>query len=602
MDDVARVREKIDIVSLIQEYVPLKKMGRNFKALCPFHSEKTPSFVVSPERQIWHCFGGCAKGGDCFTFLMEYENLEFVEALRILAKKAGIEIRSSSFQTGLSSKKEKIYSLNNKALEFYHFVLTKHPVGKKALSYLLNDRKIDLRLIETFVIGFSPKSANALSNYLINKKGYKKEDLIEAGLAFYGRGPSPEASGSGRTQAFDFFRERIMFPLFDHRSNVVGFSGRAINENVFGGKYINTRDTIVYHKGGMFFGLNRAIDEIKKTDHAIVVEGELDVISMFKEGIKNTVAIKGTALTDNQARLLSRFTQNVSLCFDQDSAGYEATKRSLTVLEKEGFNITVVVITNGKDADESIKNDPIVFKKAIKESVGVYDYIFSRIFASYNKNTIDGKKRIADELLPIISRIENEIVKEHYLKKLSVELDTSYESIVKQVERAEKKEVIGQNAAFVKVDKASRKEVLEEYLLALIIQHDNIKTVLDKVTKTLKDYTFETPSYKKILDRLSVYCKDSNKFDSKKFLSILPKELVKTFDTCFLFPLPKFLNNNAYEEEIKKVARELRMIFLKNKIQLITINLKNEEKEKHSKEIDRLEKEVSMLIHLLSRT
>ena len=590
MDDVARVREKIDIVSLISEYIPLRKMGRNFKALCPFHSEKTPSFVVSPERQIWHCFGGCAKGGDCFTFLMDYENLEFVEALRILAKKAGIELKGSSFQTGLSSKKEKIYILNNKALEFYHFVLTKHPAGKRALSYLTDDRKIDLRLIETFMIGFSPKSGNALSPYLINKKGHKKEDLIESGLAFY--------KGN---DIVDFFRERIMFPLSDQRNNIVGFSGRTIDENAFGGKYINTRDTLVYHKGSMFFGLNIAKDEIKKKDHAIVVEGEFDVISMFKEGIKNVVAVKGTALTDGQASLLSRFTLNVSLCFDQDSAGYEATKRSLAVLEKEGFNITVVAITNGKDADEAIKNDPIAFKKAMKESIGIYDYLLSRLMSLHNKNTIEDKKKIADEILPALSRIENEIVKEHYLKKLSAELDTSYESLMRQVERVEKKEVIGQNAALIKVDKASRREILEEYLLALIVQHDDVKTVLDRVIKTLKDYTFETPSYNKILDHLVAYCKETNTFDSKKLLKSLPSELVKTFDTCFLFPLPKFLNYNAYEEEVEKVARELRMIFLKNKIKVITINLKNEEKEKHSKEIELLEKEVSMLIHLLSR-
>lgn len=254
MDDVARVREKIDIVGLISEYIPLKKMGRNFKALCPFHSEKTPSFVVSPERQIWHCFGGCAKGGDCFTFLMDYENLEFVEALRILAKKAGIELKTSSFQTGLSSKKEKIYILNRLTNEFYHFVLIKHPAGGKALSYLSEDRRLNTELINTFMLGFSPKSGIALSNYLMKKKGYKREDLIEAGLA----------SPSGQAGVVDFFRERLMFPLSDHRNNIVGFSGRAIDSEFVGGKYINTRDTLVYHKGGMFFGLNIAKDEIKK--------------------------------------------------------------------------------------------------------------------------------------------------------------------------------------------------------------------------------------------------------------------------------------------------------------------------------------------------
>jgi DNA primase len=169
MDEVTQIRERIDLVSFISEYFPLKKMGRNFKAVCPFHNEKTPSFVVSPERQIWHCFGGCNKGGDVYTFLMEYENLEFVEALRILAKRTGIQLRESSFDVGVSSKKEIIYKLNRAALDFYHYVLTKHGAGKKALAYLAENRKLDARLIETFMLGFSPKEGDSLSNYLINK-------------------------------------------------------------------------------------------------------------------------------------------------------------------------------------------------------------------------------------------------------------------------------------------------------------------------------------------------------------------------------------------------------------------------------------------------
>lgn len=603
MDDVARVREKTDIVALISEFVPLKKMGRNFKALCPFHTEKTPSFVVSPERQIWHCFGGCGKGGDCFSFLMEYEHLEFGEALRTLAKKAGIELRESSFQTGLSSKKEKIYKLNRLANEFYHYVLTKHRVGERALLYLANVRKIDSRLVETFMLGFSPKSGNALTNYLINKKGFKKEDLIEAGLAFYGGGPSQR---SGQASVLDFFRGRIMFPLFDHRGNIVGFSGRQLIEDAnFGGKYINTRETLVYHKGSLFFGLNTALSEIKKKENCIVVEGELDVISMFKEGIKNVVAIKGTALTDNQANLLSRFTQNVTLCFDQDSAGWQATQRSQEVLEKRGFNVKVIVIKKGKDPDEAVRTDPFSFKKDIRESVGVYDYFFSRLESVYDKNTIEGKKKISDFLLTKIAGIENEIIKEHYLKKLSHELDTSYESLVKQVEKIEKKETFVQDKTSLggaKADGRSRKEILEEYLLALVLQYENPKVILDGVLETLKDYSFEAPSYGKILDSLSSFLKKDERLDNNKFLSQLPAELVKVFDTCFLFPLPKFADADREKEEIEKVARELRVNFLKNKIKLLTENLKGEEKVKNKKETDALGKELSNLIQLLSQS
>lgn len=591
MDEVAQVREKIDLPSLISEYLTLKKMGRNFKAPCPFHSEKTPSFVVSPERQIWHCFG-CNKGGDAFSFLMEYENLEFVEALRILAKKTGVPLRETGFEKGISSKKEKIYTLNRMAMDFYHFVLTKHKAGKIALAYLEEKRKIDPRLIETFMIGFSPKDGTSLSNYLINKKKFKKEDLVDAGLAF-----------NVRTQAFDFFRGRIMFPLLDHRGNVVGFSGRTIDESPIGGfsgKYINTRDTIVYHKGEMFFGLDTAKEEIKKMDKAIVVEGEFDVISSFSIGIKNVVAVKGTALTENQASLIKRFTDNVCLCFDDDQAGLSATKRSLPILEKKGLNITICMLENGKDADESIKSDPVSFKKAVKNDIAVYDFMLTKILSDSDKNTALGKRRISSEFLPIISGIENEIIKEHYLKKLSTELDTSLDSLVIEMERIEKKEIIKENVVSIKKEKRTRREVLEEYLISLVVQHEDPKIVLEKAINILSDYEFETASYGKIVDQMLNYFKNHPVFKSKYFIGILPKELSPAFDTCFLYPLPKFVGEKHYRSETEKVATELRVLFLKDKIKEISSTLKAGEKEEDVGRIEDLEKELSLLISLLS--
>ncbi len=592
MDEVSQIRERIDIVSFISEYIPLKKMGRNFKANCPFHNEKTPSFVVSPERQIWHCFGGCGKGGDVYSFLMEYENLEFVEALRILSKRTGIALAESNFQVGLSSKKEIIYKLNKSSLEFYHYVLTKHPVGKKALSYLTGKRKMDIRLIETFMLGFSPKEGASLSNYLINKKKYKKEDLIEAGLAFYAGG-----------RVMDFFRNRVMFPLFDHRGNVVGFSGRAIDEPYDGGKYINTRDTIVYHKGSMFFGLNTAKEEIKKMDKAIILEGELDVISCFSQGIKNVIAVKGTALTDDQVALISRFTNNICLSFDTDDAGYTATKRSLGVLEKKGINITICVFEKAKDADEAIKNDPVSFKKSIKNDISIYDYFFSKMFSDFDKNKVEGKRKITDEILPMLGRIQNAIIKEHYLKKLSMELDISLDSLFKEIERSEKKEIV-KGSVFVAKNppaggKKSRTEILEDYLMSLMIQYENPKPILQNCLSVLKDYEFKTVSYKKIIDHLSNYFKENNVFKSSDFLNILPKELTSSFDASYLFPLPKFETIALYEKETEKVAREMRALFLKNRIKEVSFNLKTKEKDEDIKKIADLEKELAMIIGLL---
>jgi DNA primase len=547
MDEVSQIRERIDIVSFISEYIPLKKMGRNFKVNCPFHNEKTPSFVVSPERQIWHCFGGCNKGGDVYTFLMEYENLEFVEALRILAKRTGVQLRESNFNAGLSSRKEVIFKLNKIALDFYHYVLTKHKAGKNALTYLTKKRQLDPKLIETFGLGFSPKEGTALSNYLLNKKKYKKEDLIEAGLAFY--------SGS---RMVDFFRNRVMFPLFDHRNNVVGFSGRAIEEPYEGGKYINTRETLVYHKGEMFFGLNTAKEEIKKLDKAIILEGELDVISCFSIGIKNAVAVKGTALTENQVALMSRFTKNICLCFDKDDAGYTATKRSLPSLEAKEMNITTCMFDQAKDADEAIKSDPISFKKIIKKDVPVYDFIYTKTFSLFEKDKVSGKRKISEELLPIFTKISNEIVKEHYLKKLSLDLDVSLDALLKEAEKIEKKEVVKENVFIEKKDKRSRIEVLEDYLMAAIIQKENPKSILEKNSSIFKDYKFENDSYRKIIDHLFEFVKNNSEFKAQNFLKVLPKELVESFDASYLFPLQK---NEEEEQYVEKAIGELKDIY-----------------------------------------
>ena len=587
MDQASDVREKIDIVSFISEYLPLKKAGRNFKANCPFHNEKSASFMVSPERQIWHCFG-CQKGGDVFTFLMDYENMEFPEALRALAKKAGVDLKSFSFDNQLLSEKEKIYSLNRHALKFYQYILLKHPLGKKAMDYLKEKRDLSDKLIETFSLGVSPSSGSALSNYLIDKKGYKKQDLYLAGLAF---------ENGGRT--VDFFRGRLMFPLSDHRGNIVGFSARILDENSDSPKYINTKETSVYHKGSLFFGLDNAKDEIKIKQQAILVEGEFDVITCFKEGIRNVVAIKGTALTENQVTLLSRFTPKITLCLDMDEAGFEATKRSLPIIEKKSLTTTIVVMQNGKDPDEAIKNNPGAFKKALKEDIGVYDFLIAKLLSIYDRKTSVGKGKIVEEMKPLLGAIGNEVVKEHYIKKLSKEIDTSLESVTKEidkyheVQKAEKVSVGTQ-------DKRKRREVLEEYLIALIVQSQDINLALEKANKILLDYKFHIPSYQKIMEFMTQVLKKVGKFDGKKISNGLPNELLKSFDSCYLFPLPGFNNEEKYFDELEKMANELFEIDIKDKRKEISQKIK--ENEENEDEVEKLNKEYSHLSSLLPKS
>lgn len=588
MDQATEVREKIDIVSLISEYLPLKKAGRNFKTNCPFHNENTPSFVISPERQIWHCFG-CGKGGDAFTFLMEYENMEFPEALRALAKKAGITIKETAFRKEEYSEKEKIFTINNQALKFYHYILTEHKIGKAALTYLLEKRKINKGIIDTFELGFAPGNGSALSDYLIKKKGYKNKDLLMAGISFEREG-----------RLLDFFRGRIVFPLFDHRGNVTGFSARALSDNNQP-KYLNTKETAVYHKGSMFFGLNGAKEEIKQKQDAIIVEGEFDMISLFMNGIKNVVAIKGTALTENQVNLLARFTPKVTLCLDQDNAGFEATRRSLEVIEKKGLTTSIIVTSEGKDPDEAIKKNPSAFKKAIKESMGVYDYLTEKFVSEKDKNTAQGKKEITDNLLPLFANITNEVIKEHYLKKLSSILDISLESLLKEVEKLQKKD-LEDKIIIPKKDKRTRREVLEEYLLALIIQDKNPKKVLEENKKVLSEYKFETLSLQKILENLTLTFAKKEQLELKEFSRSLSKELVQAFDTCYLFPLPKFLDDEKQAKEIEKVSKELFTLFLKDKINTLSAQIKAKEQTKAAEDVENLEKELMKLVSLLPKS
>ncbi|HBB76389.1 MAG: DNA primase [Candidatus Levybacteria bacterium RIFOXYA1_FULL_41_10] len=583
MDQVARVREKIDIVSFISEYLTLKKSGRNFSAPCPFHNEKTPSFIISPERQIWHCFG-CGKGGDIFSFLMEYEKIEFLEALRSLAKRVGIEIKTGDFAT--SSIKEKIYQVNKIASGFYQYILTEHRAGEKALSYLLEKRKMNKALIKSFGLGYSP-SNNALAAYLINKKKYKKQDLSDAGLIFQ-RG----------NDAFDFFRGRLIFPLTDHRGNILGFSGRVLDDHD-SPKYINTKETPVYHKGSTFFGIDRALDEIKKAGEAVLMEGEFDVISSFREGIKNAVAIKGTALTDEQSIFLSRFAQKIILCLDQDEAGIEATKRSLAVLEKKNLTSYVASMPGNKDPDDALNSDPVLFKSALKESAGAYDFLITEALDRNSVKTFEGKKKISESLLPAFSLISNEVVKEHYLRKLSSEIDTSLDSLKKQLDKIDKKPE-DKTAESSQTDKRGKREIREEYLLSLIVQSEKPKESFDAVLLILEDYEFETEVYKKVMERLILFFKTNNDFESKNFVKNLPKELVEAFDQIFLFPIPKFETKDPFLIDLKRTAKDLRAIYLKNKIQDLSDRLKKVKEKEDPKAEDTLKTEISEITSKLT--
>ncbi len=588
MDQVAAIRSKIDIVQLIQEYLPLKKMGRNFKTNCPFHGEKTPSFVVSPERQIWHCFG-CQKGGDVYSFLMEYEHIEFPEALRILADKTGVVLENQHIDSGLSSKKERLYGLNRLASEFYHYLLTKHELGKEALTYLTKDRHMKVATMKTFQVGFSPRTGNALVTYLLKKKGYTKEEILESGLGTLRNG-----------RLYDFFHGRIMFALCDHRDNVIGFSGRVLKDAPDTSKYINTRETLIYHKGSTFFGFNIAKEEIKKTGRIILMEGEFDVISSFQEGVGNAVAVKGTALTDMQVNLLARFTKHVAVCFDMDKAGQEALRRSIPLLEKKQLQTSVIVLSNGKDPDESIQNNPIEYKQAVRKDIGVYDFLLSEVLKKYDSKTAEGKRAVTSELLPLFNLIENEIVKEHYLHELGNTIGISQDSLQKELEKLRKQTIVKKDIPSTKPNR-KREEILEEYLVAMLVQSSDPAGILSTITSYLVAYAWNMPAYQKIVEHVQGFLAQHPLFDQSAFLNSLPQELVNAFDACFLLPLPSMDDIQKYKDEAQRVAKDMQEIYARKQIAIIGDAIAQQEKNETTVDLENLQEELAHFVSLLSK-
>ena len=580
MDDVDLIKQKIDVADLIANYIPVKRAGRNFKANCPFHNEKSPSFVISPERQIWHCFG-CAKGGDIFTFVEEYERTDFSEALKVLAERAGIKLKKNVFKTQQDERRNRIYEINHLSSQFYNFLLTKHKSGIQALQYV-EKRGLTKAIIATFTLGFAPRQGNALIEYLIKKKGYLRDELVEAGVATLRNG-----------RLFDFFQNRIIFPIQDSRGNIVAFSGRGLTDDAIP-KYINTKETSVYVKGDTVFGLFQAKDAIKKEGKAILMEGEFDVISSFKEGILNTVAIKGTALTENQIRLLKRFAQKIVFCFDTDPAGTEAQRRSIALITKEGINASVVIPPQGKDPDELLKENPALFKKALKNEVNIYDFIIESSVQNEDPTKVEGKKHIMSRTLSFITDIENEIVKEHYLKKLATLLETSYESVVKE---AEKKKFPTQKEDKVIPPSMNkpRQEMIEDNLLTLILQSQKPKDAMAAAASVFETIELETPSAKSIFNTLKEYFITSDELSVVEVSKLLHESVIPTFDLYFLASIPNFASNELHLLEVEKAARAVKQSAVKAQLQTISEKMKEAEKKENEEELQKLREEFSLL-------
>ncbi len=561
MDDLELIKQKINLVDLIQEYLPLKKAGVNFKAPCPFHQEKTPSFVVSPERGIWHCFG-CNKGGDHFKFIMEKEGVDFPEALEILAKRAGITLTRQKAK--VKSQKDRIFEANQKAAQFFHYILTEHKLGKKALEYVKSRGVLD-KTIKEFNLGYAPNSWDSLTKFL-KKRGFSIEELIEAGLAV------PSKSGG-----YDRFRGRVTFPLIDVKGQVMGFSGRILG--VGEPKYINSPQTPVFDKGNFLFGLNLTKGEIRQKNKAILCEGEMDMIMSYQAGVKNVVASKGTALTLGQIDLIKRYTDTILLCFDKDLAGDMASRRGIEMADQAGLNIKVIRIPEGKDPAELVTKDLPAWEKAVIEAEDIYDYYLRSISLRLNTNTAEGKKRAAAELIPIWAKITDTLVLDHYVQKLSALLNTSDDLLRREINKVKGggastyETVLRQNKD---TSLKTRKEKLEEYLISLLLKIPPELTFVPNFPETI----FSQEQYRSLFVLLVLYLDaisfKGHAFNISEFAKTLPDDLLPIVDRLYLIEIDDKLSHpKNWRDEVDYTVAELKKALVKASLEKLSMQIRS---------------------------
>lgn len=419
------LKMRSDIVDVVSSYVSLRRSGRNMVGLCPFHNEKTPSFNVYPENGSFYCFG-CGAGGDVITFIRRIENLDYMEAIRLLAQRAGIPVPENHVDDGMAKLRTRIYEINREAARFYHAMLLSEQ-GGPGLSYLTG-RGLSMKTIKHFGLGYSPSARFALTDYL-QKKGYASEEIIAANVAFKGR--------NGGT--VDRFYDRVMYPIIDLRGNVIAFGGRVLSDAK--PKYLNTSDTLVFRKSDALFALNFAKNH--GGEQLILAEGYMDVISLHQAGFANAVATLGTALTVEQARLMARYAKEVVICYDADEAGQKATARAIPILRNAGILVKVLKIVGGKDPDEYIRSygeqGPVRFKQLLDSCGNDVEYRLSKIRSTCNLENADGRVAYLTGAAELLATLESRMEQEIYAGRLAEEIGVDRSSIMMQVDKNSRK-------------------------------------------------------------------------------------------------------------------------------------------------------------------
>lgn len=467
-DAKEEVRSRLNIEDVISEYVALKRAGRNFKGLSPFSSEKTPSFVVSPDKHIWHDFSS-GKGGDVFSFVMEVEGIDFREALEQLARRAGVDLSMyDNKQSGeIAKRKKKLLEISEWAAKYYQQSLVKN---QHVLEYVFKKRGLSKEIVQTFRIGYAPNDGEALIRFL-NKKGYTSKELSEAGLT--------------NRYGGDIFRGRMTIPLMDGSGQVIGFTGRILVDDPKAPKYLNTPQTLLYDKSRHVFGLSQAKESIRRADGAVVVEGNMDVISSHQAGVTNVVATAGTAMTEWHLKALVRLSQDVKLAFDADKAGLAATERAVPIAQAVGVELSIVTLPgDAKDPDELIQQDVKLWEKATRETKPVVDWVMGQYYVREDMQSAAGKRRFTTAALDVVRALKDEVEREHYIRKIAEVTETSPGTIARKMSEPSE---VSQPKKQVKASKQAPRPIPDSHdsLLAILALYPEQRQLLASYDTTL---------------------------------------------------------------------------------------------------------------------
>jgi DNA primase len=568
---IEEIKNKLNVLDIVGGYVKLTKTGANFRGICPFHSEKGPSFFVSPARQMWKCFG-CGKGGDIFEFIKEIEGVEFGDALRLLANKAGVELKRENPQ--VASERKRLYEICDLACAFFEKQLGNSAYGKDAKEYLLK-RGITEESVKKWRLGYSPDTWQGLSDFLVGR-GYTRDEIVKAGLAVQSeKGNNP----------YDRFRGRIIFPIMDLNSQIIGFGARVFKEidKKETAKYINTPQTLLYDKSNVLYGINYAKVAIRKNNQCVLTEGYTDAIMCHQAGFENTVAVSGTALTPRHLNLLKRYTDNLLLSFDMDVAGDTATKRGINLAESQGFNIKVIdTYDNAKDPAEIILENPENWANSVKNTRTIMDFYFDSAFAKFDKNNPKDKKEIGRIVLPAIKRLQNKIEQSHWVQKLSAKLSVSQEAVLEELKSTKidsasvpAAELVSTKPASKSFSPEGRKTLIEDKIVSLVLKNPENLNLIEEAHHAL--FCDKTKSFIESIKNSAQ--KKGN--DSEAILADISKDEYKDLlDTMALKAEVDYEEDGP--DEIQLCLSQLKDIELRNKMSNLSgeVKLENDEQKR----------------------